>query len=82
MKMGLVTFPLDSGPKLAVGQSMAWWSGLLGGLAEEGNFVSCIINVVLFIGLGRAYRLGDDVEVIKWGESHKSKTVKEFETEI
>ena len=27
----------------------------------------CLIIVVIFIGLGRAYRLGWDFEVIKWG---------------
>ena len=31
IKMGLVTLLLDSGPKLAVGMWIAWWSGLPGG---------------------------------------------------
>ena len=30
-----------------------------------------LIIVVMFIGLGRAYRLGWDFEVIKYGSSHK-----------
>ena len=43
--------PLDSGPKLAVGQ--VW----LGDLGVGGNSVSCLIMFVIFTGLGRAYRL-------------------------
>ena len=37
----------------------------------------CLITVVIFIGLGRAYRIGEgvggglDFEVIKWGASLK-----------
>ena len=34
------------------------------------NFVFCLTIVVIFIGLGRAYRLGG-FEVIKWGASNK-----------
>ena len=30
IKIGLVPLPLSSGPKLAVGQWIAWWSGLPG----------------------------------------------------
>ena len=39
-----------------------------------GNFVFFLIIVVIFIGLGRAYRFrggGGDFEVMKWGASHK-----------
>ena len=44
----------------------------MGDLAVGGNFVFCLIIVVIFIGLGRAYRFwGRDFEVIKWGASHK-----------
>ena len=58
-KMGLVTLPLDSSPKLAVGQWIAWWSGLPGGSNSRGRlFLFCLIIVVIFMGLGRAYRLG------------------------
>ena len=33
------------------------------------NFVFCLIIVVIFIGLGRANRLGGGhFEVVKWGE--------------
>ena len=31
----------------------------------------CLIIVVIFIRLGRVYRLGGDLEVIKWDASHK-----------
>ena len=48
--------PLDSGPKLAVGQ---------------GNFVCCLIIVVIFLGLGRTYRLGGDFKVVIRVVSHK-----------
>ena len=41
----------------------------MGDLAVEGNFVFCLIIVDIFIGLGRAYRLGGEYfEVIKRGE--------------
>ena len=30
----------------------------MGGLAEEGSFVNCLIIVVIFMGLGGIYRLG------------------------
>ena len=42
---------------LAVGQWIAWWSGLPRGSSSRGNFVRCFIIVVIFIGLGRAYRM-------------------------
>ena len=48
---------LDSGPKLAVG-SVTWWSALPAGSSSMGNCVCCLIIVVMFIGLRRAYRLG------------------------
>ena len=59
----------------------AWWD-----LAVGGNFLFCLIIVVIFIGLGRAYRLGGILE----SQSHhkfqlfqlSSKIGKEFETEI
>ena len=31
----------------------------------------CLVIVVIFMGLGRAYRLGEDFEVIIWGASHE-----------
>ena len=49
--------PLDSGPKLAVGQ--VW----LGDLGVGGNSVSCLIMFAIFTGLGRAYRLGDILKI-------------------
>ena len=58
--MGLVTLRLDSGDHIC-----------LGDLAVGGNFVFSLIIVAIFIGLGRAYRLGEDSEVTKWGASHK-----------
>ena len=54
--MGLVTLPLDSGPKLW-GSELPGDEVCLGDLAVEGNFVFFLIIVVIFIGLGRAYRL-------------------------
>ena len=38
----------------------------MGDLAVGGNSVCCLIIFVIFIGLGRAYRLGEDFEVIMW----------------
>ena len=58
--MGLVTLRLDSGDHICLGDP-----------AVGGNFVFSLIIVVIFIGLGKAYRLGVDFEVIKWGASHK-----------
>ena len=40
-------------------------------LAVGGNPAYCLIIFVIFIGLGRAYRLRGDFEVIKWGASQK-----------
>ena len=37
-------------------------------LVVGGNSVCCLIIFVIFIGLGRAYRLGGDFEVNIWGE--------------
>ena len=52
--------PLDSGPKLAVGQWVACWAGLPWG----GNSLCCLIIFVIFIGLGRPYSLG---KILKLG---------------
>ena len=46
---------LDSGPKLA---KLAGDQVFLGDLAVRENSVSCLIVFVIFIELGRAYRLG------------------------
>ena len=59
INIGLVTLTFDSGPKLAVGQWIAWWSGLPWNLAVVGNSVCCLVIFVIFIGLGRAYGLGE-----------------------
>ena len=37
----------------------------LGYLAVGGNFVCCLIIVAIFIGFGRAYRLGGERGVLK-----------------
>ena len=42
-----MTMPVDSGPKLAVGQWIAWWSGLPGDLAVGENFAFCLMIVVI-----------------------------------
>ena len=68
--IGLVTLSLDELPGDQV---------FLGNLAVGGNFVCCLIIVVIFIGLGnvlgKVYRLEmggrGDFEVIILGESHK-----------
>ena len=44
--MGLVRLPLDSSDQVC-----------LGNLAVGGKFVFFLITIVIFIGLGRAYRL-------------------------
>ena len=67
IKMELVTMSLNSGPELDVGQSIAWWSGLPGDQAIGGNFVFCLIIVVIPIGLGRACRLGGGIWSYKMG---------------
>ena len=71
--MGLVTLLLCSGPKLAVGSEELGDQVCLGHLAAVGgNFVFCLMIVVIFIGLGRAYKLGvGDCEVIKWEARQK-----------
>ena len=43
----------------------------LGEQAVGGNFVCCLIIVVIFMGLGIAYRFRGDFKVIIWGASHK-----------
>ena len=42
IKMGLVTLPLDSGVKLAVGRWIAWWSGLPWGSSNQRKL--CILS--------------------------------------
>ena len=69
-KMGLVMLHRDCGPKLAVGQWIAWWSGLLD-LAVGGNFVFCLIIVVIFIVLERAYRLEGILRLSNRGQATK-----------
>ena len=39
----------------------------MGDLAVGGNSVCRLIIFVIFIALGRAYRLGGDFEIIIWG---------------
>ena len=57
--------PVTKGSNKYQTQWLRWgWWGV--------NLVFCLIIVVIFIGLGRAYRLGwGHFEVIKWGTSHK-----------
>ena len=43
----------------------------LGELGAAGNFVWCLIIVVIFMGLEGAFRLGGDFRVIIWGTSCK-----------
>ena len=38
----------------------------LGELAEEGNFVGCLI-VIIFMGLGETYRLGGEILKSSYG---------------
>ena len=76
IKMVLVMLPVDNCTKLAVGQWTAWWSSLPRGLTVGGSLVFCLIIVVILIGLGRVYRLGEwggrlDFEVMKWGKATK-----------
>ena len=47
IKIELVTLPLNSGPKLVMGNQVC-----LGDLAVRGNFAYCLIIVVIFMGLG------------------------------
>ena len=60
--IGLVMLHVEGCPKLAVGQWIARWVGLPGG-----NFVCCLIIVVIFMGPEGALRLGGDFKVITWG---------------
>ena len=55
---GLLKLPLDSGPKLAVGQ-LACCSGLPGGSSSRGKLYMLSYHSCYIIGLGRAYRLGE-----------------------
>ena len=57
-----MTLPCDSGPKLAAEPALG------------GNFVCCLIIVVIFIGLGKVYGLGGDMNFFyggRGGASHK-----------
>ena len=58
-----MTLPCDSGPKLAAEPALG------------GNFVCCLIIVVIFIGLGKVYGLGGDMKFFYGGRgggaSHK-----------
>ena len=52
----------------------------LGDVTVGGNFVFCLIVVVIFIGLGRAYRLGEGEGVGFWtyqlgGKPHWDETI-------
>ena len=78
INIGLLKLPLNSGPKLAVGQWITCWSGLPGRSSSRGNFLCCLIIVSIFIGLRRACRFegggrggGGDFEVTIWGASYK-----------
>ena len=62
--------PVESGPKLAVGQWVPYGEQVwLGEIATGGNFICCLIIVVMFMGVGGAYRLEADFKVIIWGTS-------------
>ena len=43
----------------------------MGDIAVGGNFVCCLIIVVIFMALGGTYHLGADFKVIIWRESYK-----------
>ena len=48
----------------------------MGDLAVGGNSVCCLIIFVIYIGLGRAYRLRGDFEVLKWrGEPKRDRNI-------
>ena len=69
-----MTLPLNSGTKFGMGQWIAWWTCLPAeGNSSRGNFVCCFIIVVIFLGLGGAYRFGwgEDFIVIIWEASYK-----------
>ena len=44
-------------------------------LALGGNFVFCLIIVVIFIGLGRAYRLGRTLKLSNRGQAKRDETI-------
>ena len=62
---------INTGPKLAVGQCEQVDRFPRGELAVGGNFVRCLIIVVIFLGLGGAYRLAGDFKLIIWSASHE-----------
>ena len=60
INIGLARLLLNSVPKLIVGQWIIQWRGLFWGeLGVGGNFVWCLIIVVIFIGLGGAYKFSE-----------------------
>ena len=67
----LVTLSLDSGPKLLWDSEQPGDKVCLRELAVGGNLVCFLIIVVIFMGPGRAFRLGSDFKVIIRGASHK-----------
>ena len=69
--MRLVTLPLYSDLKLAVGKWIAWCTGLRGATSRRGNFVCCFIIVFIFMRLGGTHRLGANFKVIIWKQARK-----------
>ena len=64
--------PLDSGPKLAVGQwIIAWWSGLSGESSSRRKLCNLSYHRCHVVGLGRAYRLGGILNLSNRGQGTK-----------
>ena len=51
--------PNETGPNLAVGQWKALWAGFPWEIEVGGNFLCWLIIVVILMGLGGTYRLGE-----------------------
>ena len=60
--MGLETLLLDSGLKLAMGEWIAWWTGLPGRTSRRRGTLYVVLT----------YSLWEDFKVIIWGPSHRA----------
>ena len=58
INIGLVTLPLDSGPKLAVGQWIACWSGLPGGSSSRWKHCMSPYQICLIYRTWKSIHIG------------------------
>ena len=67
----LVILPVGSGPKLSVGQWIAWWTGLPGGTSRMGKLCMLSHHSCHIYGAWRSIQAGGDFRFIIWGKPRK-----------